>query len=153
MVTVEATPRIAENIAVAQTVGALSLSLRSLADNSTELEQAIASGSVKMPDGADPKAEKAMILQLATQPQAGNSTFTTGADVSRFQRRTVPGKGSNGGGGAMSLPTGGMAAAPSLAPGASATTGSFPGDTTPHGPVVRIARGNSVTITSVGGKN
>ena len=57
-VTVEATPKIAEQIAVAQTVGALSLSLRSIADNAAELEQAIASGDLKVPQTDDPKGRK-----------------------------------------------------------------------------------------------
>lgn len=122
-VTVESTPRIAEQIAVAQTLGSLSLSLRSIADTAGQLEDAIASGSVKVPTGGDPKAEKAMMVQVASSPQSGNSTVSTGADVSRFQRSTVPGK-------------------PVVA------------DTTPKptGPVVRIARGNSVTEVPVGGK-
>jgi pilus assembly protein CpaB len=142
-ITMEATPKIAEQIAVAQTLGTLSLSLRSLADNSTELEQAIASGAVKVPDGADPKAEKAMLIQLASQPSSGNASFVTGADVSRFQRRTVPGKGGN----AMGLPQMGGVAMTQPAPA------SFPGGAVaPIGPVVRIARGNNVTAVPVGGK-
>ena len=135
-VTVEATPKIAEQIAVAQTLGTLSLSLRSIADNSTELEQAIASGAVRVPEGTDPKAEQAMMVQLARQPASGNPTFATGADVSRFQRRTVPGK----------TPTG--------APSGDATPaagGSFPGAPAPTGPVVRVARGNTMTAVPVGG--
>jgi pilus assembly protein CpaB len=135
-VTVEATPKIAEQIAVSQTIGTLSLSLRSIADNAAELEQAIASGDVKVPEGADPKAEKEMMVQLASRPQTGNSTFATGADVSRFQRRTVPGRPEGGLGGATQAP------APSNFPGARAA-----------GPVVRIARGNTVTDVSLGGKN
>mgnify|MGYP002777737732 CR=1 FL=1 len=142
-VTVEATPKIAEQIAVAQTLGSLSLSLRSLADNSTELEQAIASGAVRVPEGADPKAEKAMLVQLATQPSSGNPSYATGADVSRFQRRTVPGRSSGG--------------APNLIAGtttAPAVANTFPGAATvPVGPVVRVARGNNVTAVPVGGKN
>ena len=51
-VTLEATPKIAEKIAVAQTIGTLSLSLRSIADNQGELDQAIANGDVDVPDGA-----------------------------------------------------------------------------------------------------
>ena len=142
-VTVEATPKISEQIAVAQTLGSLSLSLRSLADNSTELEQAIASGAVKVPDGVDPKAEKAMMVQLATQPSSGNPTYATGADVSHFQRRTVPGRpaaGAAAGVPGMAMP----AAAPNSFPGAAPVI---------LGPVVRIARGNSVTAVPVGGKN
>ena len=136
-VTVEATPKIAEQIAVAQTLGTLSLSLRSLADNSTELEQAIASGAVKVPDG-DPKAEKQMMIQLASQPQTGNTTFATGADVSRFQRSSVPGRASATAMGGPSVPSGNV------------PTGSAPAPV--DGPVVRVARGNNVTVVPVGGK-
>ena len=143
-VTVEATPKIAEQVAVAQTLGSISLSLRSIADNSTELEQAIASGAIKVPDGADPKAEKAMLVQLATQPSSGNPSYATGADVSRFQRRSVPGKSAAAGG----MPMGGGG------PTMSATPAPFPGGATVSiGPVVRIARGNNVTAVPVGGKN
>ncbi|VVT23445.1 Pilus assembly protein CpaB [Sphingomonas sp. EC-HK361] len=138
-VTVEATPKIAEQIAVAQTLGSLSLSLRSIADNSSELEQAIASGDVKVPADGDIKAEKAMMVQLASQPQSGSSSYATGADVSRFQRRTVPGKSADTG-----MMTAGGAPAPAAFPG---------GATAPVGPVVRIARGNNVTVQPVGGKN
>ena len=136
-VTVEATPKIAEQIAVAQTLGSISLSLRSLADNSTELEQAIASGAITVPEGADPKAEKAMMVQLATRPSSGNPSYATGADVSRFQRRTVPGRQS----------AGVVSADPAAAPN------TFPGAAAPTGPMVRVARGNTVTAVPVGGKN
>lgn len=141
-VTIEATPRIAEQIAVAQTVGSLSLSLRSIADNSTELEQAIASGDVSMPD--DPKAERAMLTRIASTPTAGSSSQATGADVSRYQRRTVPGKAvdqlmSNAAGGG-----GGTPMVPNSAP--------FPGGAVTAGPMVRVARGNTVTDVPVGGK-
>src|SRR5215212_6332159 len=92
MVTFEATPKIAEKIAVAQTIGQLSLSLRSIADNSAELERAIASGEVTVPQTDDPKAERRMLLAIANRPIDTNPTLTVGADVSRFQRATVPGK-------------------------------------------------------------
>lgn len=135
-VTVEVTPKIAEKIAVAQTVGSLSLSLRSIADNAGDLEAAIASGEVNVPD--DPKAEKAMMTRIASAPIATGSTLATGADVSRFQRSTVPGKprasAMSGGTGGPSGPTG-------------APVGSS------DGPVVRVARGNAVTEVPVGGKN
>ncbi|MEO8374347.1 MAG: Flp pilus assembly protein CpaB [Sphingomonas bacterium] len=133
-VTLEATPKIAEQIAVAQTLGSISLSLRSIADNNSELEQAIASGEVKVPEGNDPKAEKAMMLKVANQPGSGGSTVATGADVSKFQRSTVPGK-LNTGGGANGEPSSG-----------------FPGAAASAGPVVHVARGNTVTEVSVGGK-
>jgi Flp pilus assembly protein CpaB len=51
-VTLEVTPKIAEKIEVAQAIGSLSLTLRSLADNQSDLDRAIASGSLKLPDGA-----------------------------------------------------------------------------------------------------
>jgi pilus assembly protein CpaB len=91
-VTLEVTPKIAEKIAVAQSLGTLSLSLRSIADNSAELERAVAAGDVKIPVNADPAQEKQMLLAVANRPIDTNTTFTTGGDVSRFQRRTVPSK-------------------------------------------------------------
>jgi len=130
-ITVEATPKIAEKLAVAQTLGSLSLSLRPLADNGQQLEEAIASGQIKVSD--DPKAEKAMLAKVANEPtEGGSTTFVTGADVSRFQRSTVPGK-------TQGNETG---TAPSV-PGAAPVI---------QGPVVHIARGNAVTDVSVGGK-
>ena len=89
-VTLEATPRIAEKIAVAQSVGQLSLSLRSIADNTSELERAIASGEVKVPEGTNPAQERQMLLAVANRPIDTNTTYSTGGDVSRFQRRSVP---------------------------------------------------------------
>src|SRR4030095_7364482 len=56
-VTLESTPRIAEKIAVAQSLGTLSLSLRSIADNTAELERMVASGEVKLPQGTNPAEE------------------------------------------------------------------------------------------------
>jgi pilus assembly protein CpaB len=135
-VTIEATPKIAEQIAVAQTLGALSLSLRSIADNSSDLEQSIASGDVSMPD--DPKAEKAMLTKIAGAPSTGNGTMQTGADVSRFQRRSVPGKPPE------AAPGAGAAAAP--------TGGGFPGSAMQLGPMVHVVRGNAVTDVTVEGK-
>ena len=132
-VTIEATPKIAEKIAVAQTIGQLSLSLRSIADNAAELEQAIAAGEVSVPETSDPRAEKKMLLAIANRPNDTNTTLTTGADVSRFQRRSVPSKPVENGGA-------------QAAGGGGAPIGSF------AGPVVRIARGNTVTETPVGGK-
>lgn len=141
-VTLEATPKIAEKIAVAQTVGDISLSLRSIADTPSDLDQAIANGDVEVPADGDPKKEKAMLARVAARPQEGDETFATGADVSRFQRRTVPGKAS--------------AEATASAPGAAAPAAGFPGAAPAmirRGPVVTIARGNTVTEVPVGGKN
>jgi pilus assembly protein CpaB len=90
LVTLEVTPRIAEKIAVAQTIGTISLSLRSLADNAAELEQALASGSVNLPKGASAEEEERILATVNKQPSAGIGSFTTGGEVSRFQRRTPP---------------------------------------------------------------
>ena len=130
-VTLEATPRIAEKIAVAQSVGQLSLSLRSIADNTAELERAIASGDVRVPEGTNPAQERQMLLAVANRPIDTNTTYSTGGDVSRFQRRSVP------------------ARAPAAGQGGNALSGSA---ATPAGPVVRIARGNSVTVVPVGAR-
>ncbi|MCB2058497.1 MAG: Flp pilus assembly protein CpaB, partial [Novosphingobium sp.] len=89
-VTLEVTPKIAEKIQVAQTIGTLSLSLRSLADNQSELDQAIASGSVKVPAGANKAQEEKLLSDAMNRPVEGGTTFVTGGDVSRFQRRNVP---------------------------------------------------------------
>ncbi len=131
-VTLEATPKIAEKIAVAQTIGQLSLSLRSIADNSAELERAIASGDVTIPANADPRAEKKLLIAVASKPIEGGSTYSTGSDVSRFSRSTVPAKPV-----APVDPNGVPAAAAAAAP---------------VGPSVKIARGNNVTIVPVGAK-
>lgn len=84
-VTLEVTPRIAEQVAVAQTLGSISLTLRSLADNQAELESALASGSVVIPDDATPEEEERLLRQAVAQPKTGSSTFQTGGHVSRFE--------------------------------------------------------------------
>jgi pilus assembly protein CpaB len=132
MITFEATPKLAEKIAVAQRIGSLSLALRSIADNTAELERAIAAGEVQTPEGDDPAAERTMLLAIANQPSDGPSTYTVGADVSRFQRSSVPGR-------------------PAEQNQAGTTTG-VAGETRPAGPVVRIARGNNVTEVPVGAR-
>jgi len=80
-VTLEVTPRIAEKVAVAQSLGTLSLSLRSIADNTADLERAVAAGDIKVPAGANPSDEKQMLLAMANRPIDGNTTFSTGGDV------------------------------------------------------------------------
>jgi pilus assembly protein CpaB len=126
-ITLEATPKIAEKIAVAQTIGQLSLALRSIADTTAELERAIAAGEVEAPESDDPKEERRMLLAVAAKPVDTGTTYTIGSDVSRFQRATVPGR------------------APA-ADGSGATASVL------VGPSVRIARGNSVTVVPVGAK-
>jgi pilus assembly protein CpaB len=90
LVTLEVTPRLAEKITVAQTIGTISLSLRSLADNAAELEQALASGSVNIPQGASAEEEARILASAAQRPSSGKSSYATGGDVSRFQRSTIP---------------------------------------------------------------
>lgn len=113
--TLEVTPKIAEKIEVAQQGGSLSLVLRSLADNQSDLDHAIANGSVKLAEGAT-KADEARAMANAkgdakgslASPVAGSrttlvggrfedgsaiqrgSSFATAGDVSRFQRRNLP---------------------------------------------------------------
>ena len=150
-VTLEATPKIAEKIAVAQTIGQLSLSLRSISDNNSELERAIASGAVKVPNGGDPKAERQMLIEVANRPIDTGATYTVGADVSRFQRSTVPTK-------AKDTKTD---AAVEMAHALSSMAGAVGGKqgtqssnetNAVRGPGIRVARGNTVTLVPVGAK-
>ena len=150
-VTLEVTPRLAEKISVAQTLGTLSLSLRSIADNQLELDRAIASGSVQLPPGTTPEREQELLAQIATQPIDNDVSYVTGGDVSRFARSSMPRQSSSSdNGGSMSNYTPPVTM-PVVSVDASRTTGpaSPPART---GPVVRVARGNTVTEVSVGGK-
>ena len=137
-VTLEVTPRIAEKIAVAQNMGTLSLSLRSLADSASELERAVASGDVKLPNSANPADERRMLLAVANRPIDNNTTFTTGGDVSRFQRRTVPARPAT--------------QASATAPAAATASSSASAAPVVTGPVVRVSRGNAVTVVPVGAR-
>ena len=131
-VTLEVTPRIAEKIAVAQSMGTLSLSLRSIADQTSDMERAVAAGDIKIPQGTDPAQERQLLTAFANRPTDNDTTYTTGGDVSRFQRSTVP------------------AAAPSAAP--AGAPGAAPAAAIPSGPVVRVARGNAVSVVPVGAR-
>lgn len=132
-VTMEVTPKIAEKISVAQTIGTLSLSLRSLADNQSELDQAIASGTVKVPAGATREQEEKLLSQAMNRPIDGGTTFVTGGDVSRFERRSAPNP---------EMTTRG----PSMAEAAPARQqASGPVRTYRPAPVVRVTRGKTTT--------
>ena len=135
-VTIEATPRLAEKIAVAQSLGMLSLSLRSIADNTAELERAVASGEVKVPAGTAPGQERQLLLAVASRPIDTNTTYTTGGDVSRFQRRTVPAK------------EGSANDARAVNNLAGAIRGGLGGGR--PGASVRVSRGNTVTVVPLG---
>ena len=131
-VTLEVTPRIAEKIQVAETIGTISLALRSLADNQSDLDRAIAAGEVDLPDDASRADEERLLRTAAARPQDGASTFVTGGDVSRFQRSTMPRR---------------------TPPARSQAVAGGPVGATlqlPSGPVVRVSRGSSVTIEPVG---
>lgn len=91
-VTLEVTPRIAEKVTVAQTLGTISFSLRPLADSGNELEKAIAAGTVKLPENSTPEQEEKFLKAAVAQPSDGRTSFVTGGDVSRFQRSSVPPK-------------------------------------------------------------
>jgi len=126
-VTMEATPKIAEKISVAQTIGTLSLSLRSLADSQSDLDRALAEGSLKVPDGLSKDAEDKLLAKAAEPQDGGPTSFVTGGDVSRFQRSTVPSR----------TPPQSAPSAPGPNYGASAPV---------HvGPTVRVFRGEAVT--------
>jgi pilus assembly protein CpaB len=88
------------------------------------------------------------MLAFASQPIDNGSTYSTGGDVSRFQRRSVPGKAGTDSTvqaatrslDRMSTALGNLAGG---APNASAV---------PAGPTVRVARGNTVSYVPVGAR-
>jgi pilus assembly protein CpaB len=127
-VTIEVTPRIAEKVAVAQTIGTLSLALRSIADNQSELEKAIANGDIDLPEGTSEKEEEIFLAQAMARPQDGQSTFVTGGHVSRFQRSKLPEE---------------QTKAVPAADGEGTVV-------IPRGPVVRVTRGNNTREVGVG---
>ena len=135
-VTLEATPEIAEKIAVAQNMGKLSLALRPLAESSGDLEAAIASGEVNVPAGGGTAAEKKMLAEAAIRPTASKASATTGGDVSRFW---IPVRGR-------------VSAPPRQQQSDSAAPGSMGAPAVRRGPTVRVTRGDRVTEVPVGGK-
>jgi pilus assembly protein CpaB len=147
-VTLEVTPKIAEKIAVAQTIGTLSLALRSISDSQSELERAVASGDVQIPAGATPEQEERILKAAMKTPIDKGTTFSTGGDVSRFQRSTMPPKG----GGQQQQAA--APAAPAPAPqrrSAPSDSGSAPAPVY-KGPSVRVTRGKETTETEVSTK-
>jgi pilus assembly protein CpaB len=129
-VTLEATPKLAETIAVAQTVGTLSLSLRPIADDRMELERLIANGEVDAP--TDARQERAMLVEIASRPQDSNVTVTTGGDISRFQPRGL----------SVRAPAG-------IAPPPMAMQGRASPIPRPTGPIVTVMRGKDVSQVPV----
>ena len=129
-VTLEVTPRMAEKVAVAQMIGKLSLALRSIADNQAELEKAIASGQVELSDDVDASEEELALQTALARPQDGATTYSTGGDVSRFQRSSI-----------------------SRSEGSAATSGSAGRPPVsaprPRGPEVRIMRGSRTATVPI----
>lgn len=137
-VTLEATPRIAESIAVARTTGTLSLALRSIADSQGELDEAIASGAISVPRNGDAAGERRLLARnVGSRPQVGSTGATTGGDVSRYLRRGMPPR-------SLAPQNFGGQPGPQYAPAP------LPGDSVPSGPSVRVVRGDQVTIVPVG---
>ena len=125
-ITLEVTPKLAEKVIVSQRLGSLSLTLRAIADNAAEFERAIASGEIEVADNQDAATDRAMEAAVLTKPSDSNPTFTTGGEVSRFQRATIP------------VRVGSAAAAPGSLAAVAA------------GPVVRVTRGGAVTEVKLG---
>jgi pilus assembly protein CpaB len=145
-VTLEVTPKIAEKIAVAEKIGQLSLSLRSIADNQSELERAVASGQVKLPAGASKEEEARLLSAAMNRPQDTGSTFVTGGDVSRFQRSALPRK-SAPGDGAKQFANAMGSMVKAVVGAATGAPGGLPVQT---GPVVRVTRGKTTTLEQAG---
>ncbi|APE27068.1 Flp pilus assembly protein CpaB [Aurantiacibacter gangjinensis] len=137
-VTMEVTPRIAERITVAQTIGTISLTLRSIADNQAELDRAIAAGEIDLPDDASPEEEEELLRTAMSRPGVGSPSFQTGGDVSRFQPRSIPMRGSN-----KDDEGPRRDATPQMTPGVAANAA-------PSGPTVRVTRGQTTVVTPVG---
>ncbi|MFN3863015.1 MAG: Flp pilus assembly protein CpaB [Erythrobacter sp.] len=128
-VTLEVTPKIAEKVAVAQTIGTLSLALRSLADNEAELERAIAAGDIAIPDNATPEQEERLLKAAMARPIDKGTSYVTGGDVSRFQRKTMPPQDSG--------------RAPQYTPPAPGVPAKVDSQPVYRGPSVRVTRGKA----------
>jgi pilus assembly protein CpaB len=90
-----------------------------------------------VPAGASKEEEERILSRAMNRPVEGPTTYSTGGDVSRFQRSTLP-------------PTREqmMAKQVAMAPRQSVATGA---PMAPSGPVVRITRGKTTTAIPVGG--
>src|SRR5690606_18894984 len=110
---------------------------RSIADNQTELDRAIASGDVDVPDGATPEEEQRILRQAAARPREGATTFVTGGDVSRFQPRTL-----------QTVRPVTAEAQPNVT--VQVAAGSGGGTPVYSGPSVRVSRGKTTVVEPVG---
>ncbi len=137
-VTLEVTPKIGEQIALAQNVGDVTFILRSIADNRAELERAIANGDIVIPDDATPEEEERILTAAMNRPVNDRGTVSVGGDISRFQRSSVPEQ------------RGGTDRRTDAAPGVAAEINGKPVYT---GPTVRVTRGEQTVEVPVGGGN
>jgi len=150
-VTLEVTPKLAEKVSVAQTIGTLSLVLRSIADNQAELERAIASGSIDIPDNATPEEEERILRSAMGMPVDKGSTFQTGGDVSRFQRKTLPADEAEARARREAAKRAAEIAQQRALAAAQASGRNLSG--TGNGPTVRVFRGNRASEVITGGTN
>ena len=116
-VTLEVTPRVAEKIEVAQTLGTLSLALRSLADTPAETGDMALGNGARTPEITALAGRQAMARIGRSGTGLAGTSYSTGGDVSRFARRAL------------------LVSRPARA----AFTGS-------SGPMVSVARGSAVTM-------
>jgi pilus assembly protein CpaB len=96
-----------------------------------------------------------MLLQIANKPGDEKATYTVGADVSRFQRASVPGKASSESSSAvkeMGQAFSSFAGALTGRPPQPQPQPQQPQVTAPKGQFVNVARGNNVTVVPVGAK-
>lgn len=138
-VTLEVTPKIGEKISLAQSLGKLSLLLRSLSDGGAEVDEAIASGRLRLPPNIDPRAERQRLADVAARPNDSRPTVSTGADVSQFFR-TSANSAIAAARSARAAPTAPSAASASPLPAAAA-----------RAPSVRIWRDGGTEIVSLSG--
>ena len=167
---VSARTGVAGKIAVAETLGSISLTLRSIADNSADLEHALAANNIKLPAGANKEQEERLLKAALDKPMESSTSFSTGGDVSRFARSTLPRPGNmkaavSSFGSAMAGALGGFVGGG--APGGTAGSGSTGGSgggvkiygRARHGggiivmeaPTVKITRGKTTETVTVGG--
>ena len=139
-VTIEVTPKIAEQVGLAQTMGTLSLSLRSLADSQSELERAIANGDVKIPEGATPEEEENLLRAARNRPVSGSNSYESSFEVSNF-RRMIQIKDE-------AIINRRLQAAESFGSSRAAAEGGSSAPV-PRGPTVRVTRGKSTTEVPV----
>ena len=142
-VTLEVTPKIAEQVGLAQTMGTLSLSLRSLADSQSDLESAIAKGDVNIPEGATPEQEERILAAMRNRPTSGSNSYESSFGISAFRRNY---QGRDEAVITKQLQAAANYAERSESSGRTSTVVA----STPSGPSVRVTRGKSTTEEPAG---